>query len=371
MLANLPVHPWSRMSHRSRISLRKTSLVVPDDMNTLQPRRPTGEPIVPRITPEPMIRPIHEITPRHHRTGPWPAHPSEHRRPAPTIPTRRCCRRFATLANIKGSACTRQEDIHAGNRGCNVKLSADRYSGRFIAAGNPLLVVNYESGCEAHATDNGGAAVFEQSDGKTIFRGFAPGSQANDCVIAEERAAGSAGCLTGHIGQGILEGGVAQIALTQDYSKDISISTRTSCSRPKIPPAPMAPMSSPARKARKYFELSEIKAGPRPQTVTVKAEICRRGDDQEGLWQEFPKPKEVVRYAHAGRRLCARRLREARHVRDRSRHAQGDGAIGGALAKPINRSPRRPGLEPGRRLRLILPDGQLGSDLRKSCQAPK
>jgi hypothetical protein len=29
-------------------------------------------------------------------------------------------------------------------------------------ADRALLVVNYESGCEAHATDNGGAVVFEQ-----------------------------------------------------------------------------------------------------------------------------------------------------------------------------------------------------------------
>ena len=30
-------------------------------------------------------------------------------------------------------------------------------------------------------------------------------------------------CLTGHMGQGILESGVAQMVLTQDYSKDVSI----------------------------------------------------------------------------------------------------------------------------------------------------
>ena len=72
---------------------------------------------------------------------------------------------FCDAANIKGSACSRAKGYpNAGNRGCDVKLSADRYSGQFIAAGNPLLVVNYESGCEAHATDNGGAAVFEHRE---------------------------------------------------------------------------------------------------------------------------------------------------------------------------------------------------------------
>src|SRR5436190_21269058 len=61
---------------------------------------------------------------------------------------------FCDAANIKGSACTRAKGYpNGGSRGCDVKLSADRHSGRFVAGSNPLLVVNYESGCEAHATD--------------------------------------------------------------------------------------------------------------------------------------------------------------------------------------------------------------------------
>ena len=83
---------------------------------------------------------------------------------------------FCDAADIEGSTCKRAKDYpDAGNRACDVKLTADRHSGRFIAAGNPLLVVNYESGCEPHATDNGGAVVFEQSGGKSIFRSFAAG----------------------------------------------------------------------------------------------------------------------------------------------------------------------------------------------------
>src|SRR5437879_78395 len=78
---------------------------------------------------------------------------------------------FCDADNIEGSACTRAKGYpNAGNRGCDVKLTADRYRGRFVAGGNPLLLVNYESGCEAHATDNGGSIVFEQRGGKTILR---------------------------------------------------------------------------------------------------------------------------------------------------------------------------------------------------------
>ena len=77
---------------------------------------------------------------------------------------------FCDAEDIEGSTCKRAKGYpDAGSRACDVKLTSDRHSGRFIAAGNPLLVVNYESGCEPHASDNGGAVVFEQSGGKTIF----------------------------------------------------------------------------------------------------------------------------------------------------------------------------------------------------------
>lgn len=200
---------------------------------------------------------------------------------------------FCDAAYMKGSACTRARGCpNAGNRSCDVKLSADRYSGRFIAAGNPLLVVNYESGCEAHATDNGGAAVFEQSDGKTIFRGFAPGSQANDCVTVKSERQDWLVCLTGHIGQGILEGGVAQMALTQDYSKDISISSDFLLTAENATGAYGANVVT-CKEGPKYFELSELKPGPRPQTVTVKASYADAETIKKVCGKKFPKPKKV------------------------------------------------------------------------------
>ena len=84
---------------------------------------------------------------------------------------------FCAAEDIEGSACKRAKDYpDAGSRTCDVKLTSDRHSGRFIAAGNPLLVVNYESGCEPHASDNGGAVVFEQSGGKAIWKPAPPRS---------------------------------------------------------------------------------------------------------------------------------------------------------------------------------------------------
>ena len=54
---------------------------------------------------------------------------------------------FCDAADIKGSACRRAKGYRSGKR-CDVKLTPDRTSGKFLADGSTLLVVNYESGCE-------------------------------------------------------------------------------------------------------------------------------------------------------------------------------------------------------------------------------
>ena len=200
---------------------------------------------------------------------------------------------FCDAASIQGSACTRARSYpNAGNRACDVKLTADRTSGRFVASGNSLLVVNYESGCEAHATDDGGAAVFEQSGGKAIFRGFAPGSRVNDCVVLKGERQDQLACLTGHMGQGILESGVAQLVFTEGTSKDISIATDMLLTAEDSNGAFGANVIT-CKEGQKYFELSDIKPGPRPQTLTVKAGYADAGTIKKACASGFPKSKQT------------------------------------------------------------------------------
>jgi hypothetical protein len=131
---------------------------------------------------------------------------------------------FCDAANIKGSACSRAKGYRSGKR-CDVKLTPDRYSGKFLADGSTLLVVNYESGCELHATNFGGSVIFEQKDGATLFKGYQPGFRANDCIIvARNEKQDRLICITGHLGQGHLESGVAEMVFTRDFSKTIDMS---------------------------------------------------------------------------------------------------------------------------------------------------
>ena len=178
---------------------------------------------------------------------------------------------FCDAADIKGSTCTKAKGYpDAGDRACDVKLTGDRYDGRFMASGNPLLVVNYESGCETHATDDGGAAVFEQSGGKAIFRGFAPGSRVNDCVVLKGERQDLLACLAGHMGQGILESGVAKMVFTETANRDVGISIDMLLSAEDSIGAFGANVVT-CKQGPKNFALTEIKPGPRPQTVTVQA----------------------------------------------------------------------------------------------------
>jgi hypothetical protein len=48
---------------------------------------------------------------------------------------------FCDATDIKGSACKRAKGYRSGKR-CDVKLQPDRYSGKFLADGSTLLVVN-------------------------------------------------------------------------------------------------------------------------------------------------------------------------------------------------------------------------------------
>ena len=127
---------------------------------------------------------------------------------------------FCDLGNIEGSTCRKARQYpDAGSRACDVKLSQERYSGQFVA-GVPLLVMAYESGCEPHATDGGGAVVFELAADKYVFRSFQPGSQTNDCVtLPNSTQQDVLVCITGHIGQGYLEGGVAQMIFTRNTTQ--------------------------------------------------------------------------------------------------------------------------------------------------------
>jgi hypothetical protein len=83
---------------------------------------------------------------------------------------------FCDAADIKGSACRRAKGYRSGKR-CDVKLTPDRHSGKFLTDGSTLLIVNYESGCEPHATNFGGAVIFNRRTAPSASGDISPPSR--------------------------------------------------------------------------------------------------------------------------------------------------------------------------------------------------
>lgn len=202
---------------------------------------------------------------------------------------------FCDAANIKGDTCSHAKGYPAaGKRNCEVRLLRDRYTGRFIASGNPLLVVNYESGCEARATDDGGAAVFEQVKGSYSFVGFQPGARVNECVVVPRgEKQDSLVCLTGHMGQGYLEGGVAQMLFARDYGKGIGIKFEFLLRATDSTGATGANVVTCKKKPPAYFELTKLAVGPRKETVAFDATFADADVFKTACGKGFPKPKET------------------------------------------------------------------------------
>lgn len=206
---------------------------------------------------------------------------------------------FCDAADIKGSACTRAKGYRSGRR-CDVRLRPDRTSGKFLADGTTLLVVNYESNCEAHATDFGGSVIFVQKDSASLFKGYQPGFQVNNCITtARNETQDRLICITGHMGQGHLESGVAEMVFTRDFSGTIDMSLNYFVTGEDAVGAYGANVVE-CKEAPKYFGFAKLGAGPARDTVTV--EIAHADKETIGTACEkgFPKPKQTFGELGAG-----------------------------------------------------------------------
>lgn len=199
---------------------------------------------------------------------------------------------FCDAANIKGSTCKRAKRYpNAGRRACDVVLSEQRYSGKFLASGNPLLVVRYDSECEAHTTDNGGTVVFERTGGTYSFRSFQPGTQGNCVTIPKNEKQDFLICITGHMGQGILESCVMQMVFKEDASRRIDISLEALLSAEDTIGAHGSNVVT-CKEPLKVFNVSRLSLGPRPKTVMVDAAYANAAMIETACGDGFPKPQE-------------------------------------------------------------------------------
>jgi hypothetical protein len=197
---------------------------------------------------------------------------------------------FCSPSNIRGSACKRAK-AYPSRKACDVTLGKNRYSGKFVA-GRTILIIDYGSECEAHVNDFGGAVLFEQTGGALAFKGYQPGFQARDCVVLAGTDKDRLICLTGHMGQGQLESGVAEMVFTQDFAKGIKLSFDFFATADDTTSAHGA-NTVDCNEQEKYFGLSKLAAGPRRDTVLVDVAYADAETIKTACSGGFPKPKEV------------------------------------------------------------------------------
>jgi hypothetical protein len=201
---------------------------------------------------------------------------------------------FCEATNIKGATCEAAWN-YRNTQGslCDVTLSKDRYSGRFIASGNSLLVVTYRSECENSATNYGGAVVFEEISGKFIFRSFQRGQTNSHCRTQAKNALEDVlVCITGHLGQGILETGVARMVFTRDFDGGVSMASDFLLTATDSIDAFGANFVT-CDEGQKYFGISNLKKGPRAETVSVETSFADAATIRSACNHDFPKPNEV------------------------------------------------------------------------------
>jgi len=205
---------------------------------------------------------------------------------------------FCDAANIKGSTCKHAKGYpNAPKRGCDVTLRAERYGGKFLTPGNPLFVVFYDSRCEAHATDNGGALVFEQVGGAYNFKSFQPGMQGSECVtLPTSEQQDALVCLTGHMGQGILESGVARMTFKEDAGQRFTISMDMDMLlRAEDTEGAYGANTVTCKTDQfKVFDVSKLSVGPRPNTVVVEADYADAALIKTACGKGFAKPEDAI-----------------------------------------------------------------------------
>ena len=193
---------------------------------------------------------------------------------------------FCDAADIKGSTCSRAKGYRSGKR-CDVKLQPDRHSGKFLADGSTLLIVNYESGCEPHATNFGGAVIFEQKEGATVFRGYQPGFQANDCItLARNGKQDRLICITGHLGQAISIRRRGN-GVHRDFSKTIDVSLNYFV-RAEDATGAYGSNVVDCKETSVYFGLAKLGAGPGRDTVAVDIAHADQDTIQTACTKGFP-----------------------------------------------------------------------------------
>ena len=115
-----------------------------------------------------------------------------------------------------------------------------------------------------------------------------------DCIaVAKDAQQDALVCLTGHMGQGIMETGVALMTFASS-TKGIALSFDFLLRAEDSIGAFGANRVTCKARPPRYFELDKLKAGPRPMTVSLEASWADTETIRTACGKGFAKPAEAI-----------------------------------------------------------------------------
>jgi hypothetical protein len=99
-------------------------------------------------------------------------------------------------------------------------------------------------------------------------------------------------CITGHLGQGHLESGVAEMVFTRDFSGNIDVSLNYFV-RAEDATGAYGSNVVDCKENSVYFGLAKLGAGPGRDTVVVDIAHADKDTIETACTKGFPRPKEI------------------------------------------------------------------------------
>ena len=218
--------------------------------------------------------------------------------------------------NVKESTCAKAKGYPDG-RACNVELQETRAEGHYLSANSTILLVVYQSDCEAHATNNGGSLIFEKRGATVVFKGYQQGLVVTDCTsVAKGTGQEHLICTTGYLGQGHAVTTLSEIVFTQHIAKKVKAALDVLVEATDDSGAYGANRVE-CKTTFKLFNLSLPKPGPAPNTVLVQAQSADSDLIRKACAPGRKPPTEAIEPAPSGEAYVKEgELREGRFVVD-------------------------------------------------------
>jgi hypothetical protein len=224
---------------------------------------------------------------------------------------------FCAVDDIRGSECLRMKNYRPGQT-CSVQLTGKSYAGKLLASSAGIVVADYISECEPHATEFGGSVVLEQTDKWLSFRGFVPAYRSHDCAVVPDTGGDhdSLICIMTHTGFGQTDTSVSEFVLARTSQKAIGISPVdiTHTSNVEAGENALTRVSCKGDQGFEKLGLRQLQAGRAAGTVTVELTYADAASVKAACVSAVSGPDHAISLLYGGDGFLSEAAQKRRRV---------------------------------------------------------